>query len=82
MKFKYPEEEMQVREQLDNPVFCKVVDMPRRHAHSLALRNRLYVACAESGMLIKVPSVGSSKSGVYSYALNKGQIYILTNDLH
>lgn len=81
MKFKYEIERERVYDQFDNPVFCKAVDMPRRHAHNLALRNRLYVACTESGMLIKVPSVGNGKSGVYAYALNKGQVYILTNDL-
>lgn len=82
MKFKYQEEELPIKEQFDSPVFCKVVDMPRRHAHNLAMRNRLYIACPESGMLMRVASVGSSKSGAYTYALNKGQIYILTNDLH
>lgn len=80
MKIKYPMEEMRINEICSNPVFCKAIRLGRIDANGLAFRNRLYQIV--SGGLVKISAVKKRHELLYFLALGRGEIYILTNDLH
>lgn len=80
MKIKFPMEELFIKEWFDNPVFCKAIKLSRIDANSLAFRNRLYQMV--SGGLVKINAVKMRHEAGYFLALNRGEVYILTNDLH
>lgn len=81
MKIKFPMEESFIKGWFDNPVFCKAIKLSRVDANSLAFRNRLY-QMVRSGGLVKINAVKKRHEAGYFLALNRGEIYILTNDLH
>lgn len=80
MKIKYPMEEMRINETYSNPVFCKAIRLGRIDANGLAFRNRLYQM--KDGGLVKISAVKKRHEALYFLALEFGEIYILTNDLH